>query len=167
MMHPFFIIWEKCKYSAFNMTVAKWIWLTRLKRRIIKSKILREKTINLILFYYIDKSFVVLSEMEKSDCKRERERDDERVDVEDKLMDRLNKVKELGRDETTDSNAVKHKNQLHTQKQQTKEKEIEREEKKKRATHFVVGTNELNFLVFLESRGFVALKTFTHWALRI
>lgn len=37
-----------------------------------------------------------------------------------------------------------------TQKQNRIEKE--------RATNFVVGTNELNFLVFLESRGFVALK---------
>lgn len=37
-------------------------------------------------------------------------------------------------------------------------REIERERKKKKyehATNFVVGTNELNFLVFLESRGFV------------
>lgn len=29
---------------------------------------------------------------------------------------------------------------------------------KERATHFMVGTNELNFLVFLESVGFVVLK---------
>lgn len=29
---------------------------------------------------------------------------------------------------------------------------------KERATHFVVGINELNFLVFLESLGFIVLK---------
>lgn len=61
------------------------------------------------------------------------------------------------------SDVVKYRNQMHTHKNKTKESKRDthtyREKKKiERATNFVVCTNELNFLVFLESRGFVAQK---------